>query len=180
MRFIALLLASVLGFASSAHAEAPTKGFRYSLDVGGIAMHGDLNNQGTKVGAGFGATYQFNDRYSLELVYIGSSFEDVDHRAFDIGASWYHPDVAEDFHTSAGFSFIHNDFKLLSRSGDAAGIYLGLGMSWEVATRLRLGYDIRFHKAFPSKATIAGVEVTTVTDSTSMMFSVSYAPDLSE
>lgn len=173
-------MASILGFTSVANAEAPPKGFRYSLDAGTIGLLGDLNSQGTRFGAGFGVAYQMADPWSFDIDYIGASFEDVDHRAFDVGASWFLADFENQSHLSAGFSFLHNDIKLLSRSGDAAGIYLGGGMYFPLADRLSAGFDVRYRKAFQTKATIAGAEVTTVSDTYSLMLKLIYAPDLSD
>lgn len=180
MRFAALVLTALLTIPALTHADPLPKGFRYGIDLGGIGLFGDLNSQGTRVGAGLLLAYQFNDRHSLDVNYVGASFEDVDHRTIDIGGSIYDPESENRNHLSAGVSFVHNDFKLLSRSGDAAGVYVGGGMNWDLTTKLSWGYDVRYHKMFRAKATVAGREVTTVDDSYTLMLSLAYAPDLTD
>ncbi|MES2963912.1 MAG: hypothetical protein V4760_08475 [Bdellovibrionota bacterium] len=184
MRLAALAFICFIGFAQISHADGSKAGFSSTLYLGGISQVGELASQGLRFGAGFGATYKFDSDYAIDVAYQGASFNDIDHRDFDFGAKYFpeieYFDQETNGHLSFGFSFIHNDFKTVSRSGDAVGIYVGAGMDFGLTERLRLGYELRFHKVAPSKATVAGTEITTVSDTASLMLALTYAPDFSD
>lgn len=182
MRLSTLILAMVLGFGSHALAQSPARGFRYGVDLGVAALHGDLNSQGMRFAAGFTAAHQFDDTMSIDLHYVGSSFDDIDHRTVDVGGSYYLPGEGYETHLSSGFSFINNDFKLLSRAGNSVALYVGGGASWLITDSLRAGIDFRFRKASTAKATIGAStsEITTVGDSSTVLLVLTHHPDFSE
>ena len=170
-----LVLPVVFLFSLSAHAlEKGT--IRAAGLLGQVGLFGDPGTNGANgLGLAGEVGFQLNEPLSLDIRYLGSSHTDINHRDLSVGAEYAFGDFENGYpHAALGMSFIHNDFKGAAISGDAAGIYVGGGLDFELTKSLQIGPDVRFVKAFTSHGLVKGVDQTTVGDSYSVMIRVSY------
>lgn len=155
---------------------------RVAALAGQVGLFGDPGNNGASaLGLAGAAGFQVTEPLALELRYLGSNYTDVDHRDLSVGAEYAFADFESGFpHVTAGMSFIHNEFKKGAISGDAAGIYIGGGLDFELARGLQIGPDVRFVKAFTTHQQVSGVDQVTVGDNYSVMLRLSYLIPLND
>ena len=177
---IRLLIASALSlavFALPNKASAYEKGqFRFSGVLGQVGLLGDPGDRGANaLGFGVGAAFQVEENLAFDLRYMGSNHANVSHTDISVGAEYYFGDYTNAYpHAQLGMSFLNNDIKNADISGDAVGIYVGGGLSFELSRNLMIGPEVRFVKGFESKSTVNGVDVTTVGDSYSILLRLQY------
>jgi opacity protein-like surface antigen len=171
-----ILSALVLNTPHAAQASEPGT-FRLGLVGGQVGLLGDPGTGGANsVGYGASAGYRLDDRVALEIQYVASSHSQVHHRNLGIGGDYYLGDYEKAYpHISAGMSFITNRFKVDDRVSDAAALYLGGGLEFELQRNLTLGPQFRYHKAFETKATVDNQEIKAVQDSYTLLIRLLYS-----
>lgn len=152
--------------------------FRFSAAAGQVGLFGDPGQGGANaLGVGLGIGYQFDDQIAFDIQYTMSNHSDVEHADLAVGADYYFGDYEKAYpHLSVGFSFLNNKFKNVGSTGEAAGIYVGGGLAFELNRNVTVGPELRFQKAFDSKGTVAGRQITTVADSYSLLLKLTYSP----
>lgn len=170
-----LIALSFLITASNAHAYTAGQ-FRISGLLGQVGLLGDPGDGGANaLGLGASLAYHLEDNLALEMRYLGSSHSDVDHREISFGAEYYFDDYEKAYpHIVGGMSFLNNDFGPADISGDAVGIYLGGGLTFDINRQFKVGPEVRYVKAFSSEGRIAGREVDTVADNYSLLLRLQY------
>jgi hypothetical protein len=168
-------LLALLFFSSSSHAlEKGT--IRAAGLVGQVGLFGDPGTNGSNaLGLAGEVGFQVNEPLAIDIRYLGSSQTEIDHRDLSVGAEYAFADFESGYpHAELGMSFIHNDWKNAAIGGDAAGIYVGGGLDFELTKSLQIGPDARFVKAFASHGLVKGADQTTVGDNYSVMIRLSY------
>jgi hypothetical protein len=176
-------LISALLICLCVNAKAIERGtLRVSALAGQVGLFGDPGNGGANaLGLAGSAGFQVSDALALELRYLNSSHSDVNHGDLSVGGEYAFGDFESGYpHGEIGMSFIHNEFKSGSISGDAAGLYIGGGLDFELARQLQIGPDVRFVKAFTTHGQVNGVDTTMVGDNYSVMIRISYLLDLTD
>jgi opacity protein-like surface antigen len=175
-----LLVASLTALAAlmaPLSASAYDKGlFRFSGVLGQVGLLGDPGDAGANgIGFGVGAAYQVEENLAFDIRYLGSSHSEVDHRDLSVGAEYYFGDYTNAYpHAEVGMSFLSNEIKNADVSGDAVGLYIGGGLSFELSKSLMIGPEVRFVKAFEAETTINNQTVSTVEDSYSLLIRLQY------
>lgn len=173
----ALLTVTALLLSISESAQAYDKGqFRFSGVLGQVGLLGDPGDEGANaLGFGVGAAFQVEDNLAFDIRYMGSNHANAKHTDISVGAEYYFGDYTNAYpHAQLGMSFLSNDIKDVDISGDAVGVYVGGGLSFELSRSLMIGPEIRFVKGFESKSNINGVSVTTVGDNYSILLRLQY------
>lgn len=159
---LGLSLMHSVGFAS----EEPGH-FRLGFLAGQVGLFGDPGSGGANsVGYGLEVGYRLDERLALTMHYVSSSHTRVDHRDLSVGADYFLGDYeTASPHLSFGMSFIGNSFKDVAAAGDAAGIYIGGGLDFEVTPSLTIGPQVFYQKAFESTTKVGATDLKTVQDS---------------
>lgn len=172
----ALLLTTSLMLVS-ANAEAYDKGqFRFSGILGQVGLLGDPGDRGANaLGFGVGAAFQVEENLAFDIRYMGSNHSNASHTDISVGAEYYFGDYTNAYpHAQLGMSFLSNEIKNADISGDAVGIYVGGGLSFELSKNMMIGPEVRFVKGFEAKSNVNGVDVTTVGDNYSILLRFQY------
>jgi hypothetical protein len=170
-----LIFSTLVTLTSLAHAYEK-RTIRASGLIGQVGLLGDPGNGGANgLGLAGALGFQVTEPLAFEIRYLGSLHSDVDHRDLSVGAEYNLADFESGTpHLQAGMSFIHNAFKTGAVGADAAGLYLGAGLDFELAKSLQIGPEVRVVKAFSTHGLVNGRDITTVGDEYSVMIRFSY------
>lgn len=167
---------SALGLApKQAHAFEPGR-FKLGALGGQVGLMGDPGSNGANA-LGFGVLggFQLDESLALNIQYTTSSHSRVDHHDISVGGDYYLGDYTNAYpHLTAGMSFITNKFKDGDVSGNAAAIYVGGGLDFELRRDLTLGPQLRYQKAFEASGKLNNQDVKTVQDSYTLMIRLIY------
>lgn len=170
------LLACLLLVVPSPSSGADKGQFVISGSGGQVGLLNDPGREGANgLGLALGAGYRLDNNLELEMQYLLSSHSAVDHRSLDVGALYYFSDYENAWpHLSVGMSFISNKFKNGGITGDAAALYVGGGLFFELSRNVTLGPEVRYQKAFESRGRVNEQDVTTVGDSYTVLLRLNF------
>lgn len=162
--------------APSAASAAEVGQFRLGALLGQVGLSGDPGSGGNNaIGLGVLGGFRLDDQLALDIQFLSSSHSRVDHRELSVGADYYLGDYEKASpHISVGMTFNNNRFKDASFTGDAAGLYIGGGLEFELNPGLTIGPEVRYQKAFEATAKINNVDTKTVQDSYSLLLRLLY------
>lgn len=168
---IASTLSPSIGFAASEPGH-----FRIGALLGQVGLFGDPGSGGANaIGVGAVAGYRLDESLALDLSYLQSSHDRVDHQDISVGADYYVGDYETAYpHLSAGMSFITNKFKDAAATGTAAAVYIGGGLELEIQRGLTIGPELRFQKSFEASGKVGNTDVKTVQDSYTLLIRLLY------
>lgn len=154
---------------------------RYQLGVmgGNVSLQGDVGrNQSNALGVGGLVGVFVRDSLAFNLSYLRSTHDGLSHSEVAAGVDGYLgsnngilPFV------SGGFVFASNSWTTngTSYSGDAFGLFAGLGVDFDLNKNLRAGISFKHNFMFDAEKTISNVKVKTVEDNSSVVARLTYA-----
>ena len=153
------------------------EGLRVGLLLNQVSLLGDPGSSGANaVGWGLEATYRIEPALAVAGRYVMSGHSNVDHKEVNVGLEYSIGEYEGALpYATAGLAFHDNKLKSIDRSGEAFGVYLGLGADFKIVDRLYLAPEVRYTKVFPSKVEVGGRTVETVADSYTFALRALYA-----
>lgn len=154
---------------------------RYQLGVmgGNVSLQGDVGrNQSNALGVGVLAGVFVRDSLAFNLSYLKSTHEGVDHSEVAAGVDGYlgSNNGILPF-LSGGFVFASNSWNNAGThiSGDAFGLYAGVGVDFDLNKNLRAGVNFKHNFMFDAEKTYSGTKVKTVEDNSTVMARLVFA-----
>lgn len=176
LKFAFLITGTALGLVPATASALEPGRFQLGVSAGQVGLLGDPGSGGANaLGYGLLGGFQLDDRLALNIQFIRSSHTRVNHSALSVGGDFYVGDYTAAYpHISAGMSFISNEFKNGDVSGNAAAIYIGGGLDFELKRNLVLGPEFRYQKAFEASGKLNNQDIHTVQDSYNVMIRLIY------
>lgn len=154
--------------------------YRLGVLAGNMEQGGTLKDRGSLLGYGLGFGYMFTDDMLFDFDIISGSSKLMSQSQINIGISYYYAQInTAYFNLSGGMNIINNGVKYSDSetiSTGASGLYLGLGLDYDISARFTAGFQFRYSYLKPSKKlNEAATEEVSVTDSViNSFFRLSY------
>jgi hypothetical protein len=154
--------------------------FKAGIQAGQVGLLGDQGgNASNAIGIGLVGNYSITDALTLELTYLQSSKDELDHKEYAFGImNYFNSYESMMFHWATGIAFANNSFDVANQSlsDTGFGLYAGIGMDVLTKGRVTFGVQGRYYKMFDASKTASnGTEYKIVDDFYTVLFRVMYA-----
>lgn len=130
---------------------------RAGAEAGHVGLLSDVGDRsGNAIGLGVFGNYMASSDLFFELSYLASSHdsEELKHSQYEAGIGYYFDsyDMAY-FSTLAGVDFVNHQLGPEQASSTAFGLYGGMGIEFELGSRMIAGLQGKYHWMFDTSVT---------------------------
>lgn len=129
--------------------------YRIGLLAGNMEQSGTLKNVGSVLGYGLGFGYMFADTMLFQLEAMSGSSKEFSQMQVNLGVSYYYGHIGTAyFDLSGGMNVVFNNVTFSTNekiAGEASGIYLGLGLDYDMSANFTTGFKVRYTYLKPAK-----------------------------